>query len=76
MSHLKLGVKQSVIIRDFLKNSISIKSLNLYANKFGIEGARNLAEGLKVNSVLEQLDLGCNRIRNKGAVAIADAVLG
>jgi hypothetical protein len=43
----------------------------LQGNSFGVEGARILSEGLKVNSSLEVLDLGHNRIRNKGLTAIA-----
>jgi hypothetical protein len=48
--------------------------LILYGNIFGVEGARIFSEGLKVNTSLHVLDLGCNRIRNKGAVAIAQAI--
>ena len=47
----------------------------MYANKFGVEGARALITGLKKNESLEILDLGCNAIRNKGAAAISEGIL-
>lgn len=72
---MKLGVRESLLVRNFLINSQSLKTLILYGNQFGVEGARNLADGLKQNGSLEQLDLGCNRIRNKGASAIAESIL-
>ncbi|CDW80044.1 ubiquitin-conjugating enzyme family protein [Stylonychia lemnae] len=75
LSNLKLGVREAACIRDLLKNSDKIKSLYLKGNSFGVEGARILAEGLKVNSSLDVLDLGHNRLRNKGCTAIAKAIL-
>jgi Ran GTPase-activating protein (RanGAP) involved in mRNA processing and transport len=59
-----------------LKNSTSIRKLDLYGNKIAVEGAKILSEGLQLNSTLEFLDLGFNRIRNKGAKAIAEGILG
>jgi len=43
---MKLGVSEAGILRDFLRGNTSLKALYLYGNKFGVEGARLLAEGL------------------------------
>ena len=75
LEHMDLGVKESAQIRDLLLKSEEIKELYLFDNSFGVEGARIIAEGLKGNSSLETLDIGLNRIRNKGAIAIAQSIL-
>ena len=45
--------------------------LNLRYNSIGGEGAKAIAEALKVNPVLNNLDLGYNSIGDDGAKAIA-----
>lgn len=74
MEHLKLGVGEANLLKNFVANSSNIKNLYLFGNKLGVEGARILAEGLAQNSSLEVLDLGHNRLRNKGALALATAL--
>ena len=73
---MSLGVSEAVEISKFVIDSQALKTLVLYDNKFGVEGAKALGEALRQNSVLEELDLGCNRIRNKGARAIAQGIMG
>ena len=48
--------------------------LNLIDNNIGAEGAKAIAEALKVNPVLNNLDLGYNSIGDDGAKAIAEAL--
>jgi hypothetical protein len=49
--------------------------LNLYRNKVDVDGARALRELLKVNSTLEFLDVGHNRLREKGIIALTDGIV-
>jgi len=51
-----------------------LKSLNLYRNKVDVDGARALRELLKVNSTLELLDVGHNRLREQGIMALTDGI--
>lgn len=51
-----------------------MKTLNLYRNKVDVDGARSLRELLKVNTSLEFLDVGHNRLREKGIKAITDGI--
>ena len=43
-------------------------------NSIGVDGAKAIAEALKVNPVLTSLDLQTNSIGNGGAMAIAEAL--
>ena len=56
-----------------MKNS-TLKTLNLYRNRVDVDGARALRELLKCNSSLEFLDVGYNRLRQKGIMAITDGI--
>ena len=76
MSNIHLGVSEAHILKAIITNNNALSHLILYGNAFGVEGARILSEGLKVNHGLQLLDIGCNRIRNKGATAIANGILG
>jgi len=51
-----------------------IKSLNLFHNIFDVNGARRLAEALEVNSTLESIDIGYNRIKDIGLVTILESL--
>lgn len=51
-----------------------MKSLNLYRNLVDVDGARALKELLKVNKSIEFLDLGHNRLREKGVKAITEGI--
>jgi hypothetical protein len=46
----------------------------LFKNKVDVDGARALRDMLKVNSTIQFLDVGYNRLREKGLKAIADGV--
>ena len=50
--------------------------LYLAVNKIGADGAKAIAEALKVNAVLTQLWLGYNNIGDAGKQAVQDAVKG
>jgi hypothetical protein len=43
-------------------------------NEIGVEGARAIANALRINSVLKEIDLHGNRIGDEGARAIAKAL--
>jgi hypothetical protein len=43
-----------------------LKFLNLFNNKIGYDGAVSIGNGLNKNNSLEFLDIGHNRIRDKG----------
>jgi hypothetical protein len=63
-----------------LKNSLDIESatvvtiLMLDGNDIGDEGAKAIAEVLKVNAVVTTLDLADNSIEDEGAIAIAESL--
>jgi len=61
------------IVTALIKNS-TLKTLNLYRNRVDVDGARALRELLKVNKTLEFLDVGYNRLREKGIKAITDGI--
>lgn len=46
----------------------------MYRNKVDVDGARALRELLAHNSVLEFLDVGYNRLREKGIMALTDGI--
>ena len=48
--------------------------LNLYYNSIGDDGAKAIAEALKVNPVLTKLDIRANNMRDAGEKAVRDAV--
>ena len=50
-----------------------ICNLNVSKMDIGAEGAITIAEALKTNSTLQDLDLMYNKIGDKGAIAIAKA---
>jgi len=51
-----------------------VTTLALGGNSIGDEGAKAIAEALKVNAVVTTLALGNNNIGNDGAKAIAEAL--
>ena len=52
----------------------TLQTLNLSHNKFGDSAAIALAEGLKGNSSVTELDLSYNSIRSKGGIALFEAL--
>ena len=53
-----------------------LKTLDLFDNRIGDEGAKALASALRVNGVLTSIDLRRNNLGDKGKKAIQDAVSG
>jgi hypothetical protein len=51
-----------------------LTDLNLAVNRIGVEGAKAIAEALKVNAVLTKLDLRINNLGEAGKKAVRDAV--
>lgn len=51
-----------------------MKTLNLFKNTIDVDGARAIREMLKVNTSIEFLDIGHNRIRQKGLEAISEGI--
>ncbi|OEH48028.1 hypothetical protein lpari_00965 [Legionella parisiensis] len=62
------------IATEIIKNSSSIKSLNVTANYMGDEGLRNLATALQSNSSLTTLVLRKNQISNGGLAHLSQAL--
>ena len=58
---------------DRLKNNF-LKEIYLNNNNIGAEGAKHVAEALKVSTSLKWINLSGNNIRDKGAKHIADAL--
>jgi hypothetical protein len=50
--------------------------LNLFKNTLDVDGARALRDLLKVNTSITFLEIGHNRIRQKGLEAISEGILG
>lgn len=63
-----------MVARALQKNS-TVKGLNVFKNTIDVDGARALRDMLKVNSTIEFLDIGHNRIRSKGLEAITEGIL-
>lgn len=57
-----------------MKNNKGVKFLNLFNNKIAFDGAKAFAECLAVNKVLEFIEFGHNRIRNKGLSELAKGI--
>jgi len=53
-----------------------VTSVDLLANSIGDDGAKAIAEALKVNAVLTKLDLEYNSMGDAGKKAVQDAVRG
>lgn len=57
-----------------LEKNTSVRFLNLFNNKIGYDGAKAFANTFAKNNVLEFVEFGHNRIRNKGLLAIGDGI--
>ena len=51
-----------------------LHTLNLFNNKIGYDGAKEFGNLLKVNTTLRIIELGHNRIRNKGLLVIGEGL--
>ncbi len=69
-----MGVSGTVAIAISLLKNNTLKTLNLYRNKVDVDGARSLRDLLKVNKSIEFLDVGHNRLREKGITAITEGI--
>jgi len=61
---------------DALARNKSLKILNLYNNKIGVEGAKRLAKAISINKTLEQLNLEGAEIGDEGVKHLAAALTG
>jgi hypothetical protein len=65
----------AILIGSDLQFMALVTTLSLWDNSIGDEGAKAIAEALKVNEVVTTLDLrGGNNIGDEGAIAIAEAL--
>ena len=53
----------------------TINYLNLFHNCFDVSGAMRIGKVLKINNTLIELDLGYNRIKDKGFKSVIDSIL-
>lgn len=60
--------------KELLCNNTSLLHIDLSGNSLEIEGAREIAKGIEVNSTLQVLRLGGNSLGNRGAVSLAEAI--
>jgi len=71
-----MGVSGAAELAKSLKDNKSLRYLNVFNNKIGYDGAKAIAENIVANHpMLEFLELGHNRIRDKGLDAIIDALI-
>ncbi len=67
ISKNNIGVSGADELAKSLKNNTSLKFLNVFNNKIGYDGAKSIAENVvRYHPKLEFLELGHNRIRDKG----------
>ena len=74
---LYLATNKLTLADGKLTNAIAngtIKTLYLGFNNIGVEGAKHLADALKVNKTLEKIDLRWNNISDEGLKHLADAL--
>lgn len=57
-----------------LKVNSKLTTLFLFNNNVDVDGARSLKEALAINTSLEILDVGYNRLRKKGLSALAEGI--
>lgn len=58
-----------------MKTNKTLKGINLFKNTIDVDGARAIRDLLMVNETIEFIDIGHNRIRQKGLEAITDGLL-
>lgn len=62
------------MISKSLQKNTCLKGLNLFKNTIDVDGARAVRDLLKVNKNITFLDIGHNRIRQKGLEAIIEGI--
>lgn len=76
ISKNNIGVSGAQALSISLKDNKSLKFINLFNNKITFDGAKAFAENvLPFNTVLEFLEIGHNRIRDKGLKALTDGLV-
>lgn len=65
-----------IIAEVILKNNTTLKHLNIYSNLIEVEGCGFICSALETNTTLEFLDIGKNKIRNKGVTQLFHSVCG
>lgn len=76
LSKNQMGVSGANELAQALKGNKSLTMLNLFNNKIGYDGAKALAEKVIISHPrLECLEIGHNRIRDKGIMSITDAII-
>jgi Ran GTPase-activating protein (RanGAP) involved in mRNA processing and transport len=76
LSKTNMGVSGADEIAKSLRNNKSLKYLNFFNNKIGYDGAKSIAENVIAHHpTLEFLEIGHNRIRDKGLTSIVTALL-
>jgi Ran GTPase-activating protein (RanGAP) involved in mRNA processing and transport len=78
LSSMGLGPTEGIVLAELIKFSAVVTTLVLgsflFGNNIGDEGAKAIAEALKVNEVVTKLWLNNNKIGDDGAKAIAEAL--
>ena len=70
-----LTAHDATVVAEILKSNTSVTKVNLGANEeIGDEGAKALAEALKVNATVKELNLYECGIGDDGAAALAEAL--
>ena len=59
---------------DLLKNSKSLKELNISNNEITGNGAKEIATAISINKTLEKLNLSCNMLSDDGVAFISDTL--
>ncbi len=75
LSECHLEVYGVTLISRALHGNKSLKGLNLFKNTLDVEGARALKDLLIANNTLEFLDVGHNRIRQRGLEALSEGII-
>jgi Ran GTPase-activating protein (RanGAP) involved in mRNA processing and transport len=63
-----------IISEVILKENTTLKHLNLFSNLIEVEGCTFICKALETNCTLEFLDIGKNKIRNKGVTLLFSSI--
>lgn len=64
----------AAVARYLQREDCSVEVLGLFGQRIGDQGAKELADALKVNISIAELNLGGNQIGDEGATALADSL--
>ena len=71
---IKLDQKVQHQLQNLSRSIPQSLNFDLSYNKIGSEGATSIAESLKINSSITQINLGFNKIGSEGATSIAESL--